>query len=359
MNNAIDPVVLQIGSERHSGWQEVRIRLSLEQIADSFELVLTERWSEAGDVRPVRPGEACTISVGDELVVTGHVDDVLPEYDAESHTIVANGRSKAGDLIDCSGDDIRLSGLTLAQIAEKLAAPYGIEVVDLVGNNKPFREYALEDGQPIAEALERAAQIRGARIVSDAQGRLLIVHAVQREIATPLVLGSNIARGAGTFSDRDRFNEYIVVGQTPGTDDWSGSQASGPKDKALDPRVRAPRRTLIVCDTPADARDCKERAELEARMRWAKGRGITYTVRTWRNELGVWRPGDLVPVRDEFMGFDERLLISDVQLIESESGRTAELRVCPPDAFAPVPMAEPKPKSGGDKKAAGWGWGDE
>lgn len=94
-------------------------------------------------------------------------------------------------------------------------------------------------------------------------------------------------------------------------------------------------------------------------MRWAKGRGVTYTVRTWRNELGVWRPGDLVPVRDEFMGFDERLLISDVQLIESESGRTAELRVCPPDAFAPVPMAEPKPKSGGDKKAAGWGWGDE
>ena len=29
------PVVLQIGSRRHQGWQEVRIRLSLEQIADS------------------------------------------------------------------------------------------------------------------------------------------------------------------------------------------------------------------------------------------------------------------------------------------------------------------------------------
>lgn len=357
MSEQIDSVVLQIGSERHAGWQEVRIRMSLEQIADSFELTLTERWGDSGEVRPVKPGEACTISIGEELVVTGHVDDVLPEYDAESHVIVANGRSKAGDLVDCSGEDIRLAGLTLLQIAEKLAKPYGIEVIDTVKNEKKFREYAIEDGQPIAEALERAAQIRGARIVSDAQGRLVITHAVQREIATPLVLGGNIARGSGSFSDRDRFSEYIVVGQTPGGDDWNGSQASGPKDKTLDPRVRAPRRTLIVCDTPADARDCKERAELEARMRWAKGRGVTYTVRTWRNEQGVWRPGDLVPVLDPFMGFDERLLISEVQLVESEGGRTAELRVCPPDAFAPVPMAEPKPKGGGEKKSAGWGWG--
>ena len=38
-----EPVTLQIGSQQHQGWQEVRIRLSLEQIADSFELVLTER----------------------------------------------------------------------------------------------------------------------------------------------------------------------------------------------------------------------------------------------------------------------------------------------------------------------------
>lgn len=356
MNSAIDPVILQIGSERHSGWQEVRIRLSLEQIADSFELVLTERWGDSGEVRPVRPGEASTVSIGDELVLTGHVDDVLPEYDAESHTIIANGRSRAGDLVDCSGEDIRLSGLTLLEIAEKLAAPYGVEVIDTVGTDKVFREFAIEDGQPIAEALERAAQIRGVRIVSDAEGRLVITHSVRREIATPLVLGGNIARGAGTFSDRDRFSEYIVVGQTPGSDDWSGGQASGPRSATSDPRVRAPRRTLIVCDTPADAADCKQRAELEARMRWAKGRGITYTVRTWRNEQGVWRPGDLVPVVDPFLGLDEKLLISDVQLIESENGRIAELRVSPPDAFDIVPVAEPKPAKSAKTSAADWGW---
>lgn len=351
-----EPVVLQIGNTRHEGWQEVRIRLSLEQIADSFELVLTERWRDSGEVRPVTPGEPCTVSVGDDLVVTGYLDDVLPDYDAESHTIVASGRSKAADLIDCSGKNTPLNGLTLVKIAEKLAAPYGIEVVDEVGNDKVFEYFTLEDGQPIAEALERAAQIRGARVVSDAEGRLLIVHAVRRDVTPALELGGNIRKGSGRFSDRDRFAEYIVEGQTPGNDEWNGEQASGPRASAADPRVRSPRTTLIVCDTPADSADCAARAELEARMRWAKGRGVTYTVGGWRNDQGLWRPGDQVHVRDAYLGLDEPLLISEVQLLEGEQGRTAELRVAPPAAFEPVPVPEPEPPSGGTDVPAGWGW---
>jgi prophage tail gpP-like protein len=347
-----DPVVLQIGSQRHQGWQEVRIRLSLEQIADSFELTLTERWAESGMVRPVTPGEACTVMVGSELVLTGYLDEVLPNYDATSHTISASGRSRAADLIDCSGERKPINNSTLLQIASTLAKPYGIEVIDTVGADKPFRDFAIEEGQPIAEAIERAAQIRGARIVSDAQGRLVIVHAVQREIRTPLELGGNIRKGSGMFSDRDRFNTYIVEGQTPGTDTWYGEDAAGPRGKAVDPHVREPRTALIVCDTPADAVDCKARAELEARMRWAKGRGVTYTVGSWRHEQGVWRPGDLVHVRDAYLGLDERMLVSDVQLIESEQGRSAELRVAPPSAFEPVPV--PEPQADGNNQELGW-----
>nr|WP_267955394.1 hypothetical protein [Halomonas ethanolica] len=315
-------------------------------------MVLTERWSDAGGVRPVTPGQPCTVSVGTELVVTGYLDEVLPDYDDVSHTIVAKGRSKAADLVDCSGPDRRFDGRTLVQIARALAAPYGIEVIDTVGANKPFRAFALEDGQPIAEAIERAAQIRGARIVSDADGRLVIVHAVQREIRTPLELGGNIRKASGVFSDSDRFNTYIVEGQTTGGDDWWGVPATTPRGQATDPRVRAPRTTLIVCDTPADGADCKARAELEARMRWARGRGVTYTVGTWRHDQGVWRPGDLVQVRDRYLGLDEALLISDVQLIENEDGRFAELRVSPPEAFEPVPVPEPKPAA---DTSADWG----
>ena len=92
-------------------------------------------------------------------------------------------------------------------------------------------------------------------------------------------------------------------------------------------------------------------------MRWAKGRGVTYTVGGWRHEQGVWRPGDLVPVRDAYLGLDEMLLISDVQLVENDQGRTAELRVAPPAAFEPVPVPEPEASGGGGSGTpAGWGW---
>lgn len=354
MNNP-DPVILQIGSQRHQGWQEVRLRLSLEQIADSFDLTLTERWSDAGDVRPVKPGEACTVSIGEDLVVTGYVDEVLPNYDATSHTIVASGRSMAGDLVDCSGRDRRFVGKTLLQIVTALAEPFGIEVIDNINASRPFQEFVIEDGQPVSEAIERAAQIRGVRIVSDAQGRLVITHAEQRRITTPLELGGNILRGSGTFSDRDRFNTYIVEGQTPGGDFWFGDDAAGPSAQATDPRIRKPRTTLIICDTPADNADCSARAELEARMRWARGRGVTYTVKTWRHEQGVWRPGDLVFVRDAYLGLNEQLLISDVQLVENNQGRAAELRVVPPAAFAPVPVPE-ETTGRGSGTPPGWGW---
>ncbi|WP_446750870.1 phage baseplate assembly protein, partial [Stutzerimonas nitrititolerans] len=133
-------------------------------------------------------------------------------------------------------------------------------------------------------------------------------------------------------------------------------QASGPRGTARDPRVRRPRTTLVVCDTPADSRDCAARAELEARMRWAKGRGVTYTVSGWRHEQGIWRPGDLVPVRDAYLGLDEPLLVSAVQLIDGLDGRRAEIRVVPPAAFEAIPIPEPEAASGSGKKPGDWGW---
>lgn len=347
-----EPVVLQIGTVRHQGWTEAVVRRSLDQIADSFELTLTERWSESGPVRPVEPGAACTVSVGRELVLTGYVDEVLPDYDSRSHTISATGRSRAADLIDCSREDTRITNQALKKIASRLAAPYGIDVIDEAGADKPLREFTIEDGQTIAEALERAAQIRGVRIVSDARGRLVICNAVRRRVGTTLELGKNILRGSGRFSDRDRFSEYIVEGQTSGTDTWFGEQAATPKATARDPRVRSPRRILIVSDVEADSADCKARAEFESRMRWAQGRGITYTVAGWKNDSGVWRPGDLAVVRDAYLGLDEELLVSDVQLSDDESGRIAELRVVPPAAFEQAPVPEPEQ----EQETQGWGW---
>lgn len=346
-----DPVILRVDGSLYQGWQEARVRMSLEQIADTCELTLTERWG-GSDARPIRTDQECTVEVGEDLVLTGYVDELLPDYDATSHTITASCRSRTADLVDCSGQDKRFKDRSLKRIAQDLAKPYGIEVVDEAGASEPIREFTIEDGQPIAEALERAAQTRGVRILSDELGRLVITNAVRRQVATPLDLGVNIRKARGNFSTRDRFHRYIVTGQTQGTDSWFGEQAAAPKGEAKDPRVRAPRTFLIVSDTPSDSKECRKRAEYESRLRWAQGRGITYTVGGWRHEQGVWRPGDLVNVKDDYQGINSRMLVSDVQLIENgDDGRVAELRVSPPEAFEQTPVPEPGTETSGN---LGW-----
>ncbi|WP_028574361.1 phage baseplate assembly protein [Desulfonatronovibrio hydrogenovorans] len=344
-----DQVILQIGTQRHQGWQEIEIRRSLEQIADRFELALTERWSDDGttQARPIRPGEKCKVYLGDDLLLTGHLDDVLPDYDAERHRIVASGRSLAGDLVDCSGQEKRWENRTLVQIVRAICEEYGLDVIDEAGADKKISHFSIEDGESPAEAIGRAAKNRGVRVVSDPRGSLIITDAQRRSVGTALELGVNVLSGRGEFSDRDRFAEYIVEGQSPGTDWFFGEAVAAPRGRAKDPRIRGSRRVLVVADTVVDRADCRQRAELESRVRWARGRGITYTVVGWRHEHGVWRPGDMVPVKDAYMGLDKEMLISDVQLLDDEQGRRAELRVNPPEAFERVPVPEPEPEETG------------
>ena len=112
MNKQDPPLILQIDSQRYQGWQDVCVALSLEQLADNFSMTVTERWAGVDQVRPIRPGPACTISLGNEQILTGYVDEVLATYDASHHSLMARGRSMAGDLVDCSGAELKLKAIS-------------------------------------------------------------------------------------------------------------------------------------------------------------------------------------------------------------------------------------------------------
>ncbi len=46
----------------------------------------------------IREGSACTVHIGNDLVLTGYVDDFTPSYDAKEVSWVVSGRSKTSDL---------------------------------------------------------------------------------------------------------------------------------------------------------------------------------------------------------------------------------------------------------------------
>lgn len=344
----MDDVRLVIGAETHAGWTEIRVMRSIEAVADTFELTLTERWAEGETPRPIRAGTACELWIGDERVVTGYVDEVAPSYDAKSHTVTASGRSKAGDLVDCSlAGTLQWKGRTLLQIARDLASRFGIGVSTEVGEGEAFRLEALEPGEPVWDFLEQLARRRAVRIVSLPDGNLLITRAGTGRIATPLRLGENILRASGEFSMRERFSDYVVQAQQTGGDGNSGTASAHVAGRAKDDGVTRYRPTVVLADGPGTLADARRRADWQRNTAWGRGQGLVYTVSGWRHADGLWAPNRMVRVEDPWLGVSgDRLIVSTQFLLDDQGSRT-ELRVMPREAADLVKLPDPKKSGGG------------
>ncbi|MDZ7804343.1 phage baseplate assembly protein [Thiohalophilus sp.] len=341
----MDNVTLRINGTDYSGWTSVRINRSIEQVCGTFNLTLSERWGDSSAPPQIRAGDACEVYCGDDRVLTGYVDDALPAYDAETHSISIAGRSKAGDLVDCGLPARQFTEpRTLLQLARAVAGSFDIDVRAQTDVGAPFKHRPqIEVGQTGFEFLEKLARQRGVRFMSDADGTLLIVRAGKTVAPASLVLGENIKAASGQFTQRDRYNQVVVVGQTAGTDTWNGEQAAVNQGKAQDKTVRANRQHYIVAENAADSADCKRRAQWQRNTAYGRGQALTYTVVGWRHNDWLWQPNVLVPVTDEWLRMDnERLLIASVQYsLDEENGQQTELQLMPPEAFDLVPTPEP------------------
>lgn len=355
-------ITLRIDGRIYGGWKDIRVVRSIEQSADTFELALTDRWGDERLPVPIRAGTPGELWLGDARIVTGYVDDALPEYDDQTHTVRVEGRSKAGDLVDCSlapekGKPLQWSGRSLLQIAKDLAGRFGIEVSAEVDVGEAFTRVAMEPGQTVWEFLERLARIRGVRIVSRPDGGLLITRAGTARYQTALVLGQNILRASGQFSSREQFSDYIVQGQvTGGSKTWDGAIAEAAahvRSQVINAHVGRYRPTVIVQDETDGIADAKRRAEWQRNVAWGRGQGVVYTVSGWTaGTEGLWHPNRLVRVDDAFMGIQGDRLIMSVQFLLDGRGQRTELRVMPREAAELIPLPEADASS---ESAPVWG----
>lgn len=339
-------VRLKVDGMLYGGWTSITITRSMEQVAGSFELAVSERWAGQDVVRPIRPGMTCSVLVDGAPVITGHVDDVSVDYDARSHTVTVSGRDATGDMVDCSAPSIQFSGRTLPGVARELCAPYGIGVKVEASCAAEFQRLKNNEGDSVYETLEAAARVRAVLLLSDGLGNLVLSRVSSSRVPTPLVLGSNILSCSARFSGRDRYSIYTVKGQSSGSDDWYGESAAQPAGQARDKGVGRHRPLTVLAEEQIDPAAAAERAQWERNVRYGRGRTMTITVRGWSHAGGLWTPNRLVTVRDAFIGVDQTLLISGVTLSLSDQGELAELTVCPPEAFALLALPEPDEDEG-------------
>ncbi len=340
-----DEFTLSVSGKKHSGWTDLQITRSLDQLAHSFTVRLTDKWTDQGERIQIIAGNEVKVEYGSQLVITGYVDDDTMNYDATQRSISITGRSKTGDLVDCAA--LRANKkrswrkVGLLSIARDICQPFGIDVVtsDLVGNK--FNRFTIEEGETAFACLSRAARMRGLLMVTTPEGDLRFARAGTDKVKPPIQFGENVLSCSHRRSLRDRFSEYRVKTQVAGTDELNAKQVTI-RRTSEDEGVPRYRPTIIMADDEDNGSELQKRADWEKNVRAGQSRSLTYVVRGWENESGLWEPNTLVRVIDPQNWLDDELLISTVTFSRSLAGTTTSLTVTEARAYDVQPLF-PKP----------------
>lgn len=361
-------VALVVEGRRYSGWKSIRITRSVENIAGTFALEVSDRWGYMDQPWPIMEEDACRVEIenGDSpiVVIDGYVDkrSISATKDGRSLTYSGSDRSAAlvqnsaivqADELGKGGKKWTFNNVDIAQFAAKLAKPFGIKISVQSGLNlAKVKKLVIAPGDTPFEALKKAAEVDGVLLVSDGAGGVLITQAGTSK-AYSLVEGTNILTCSIDYDATNRFRTYHIATQPPGTDEAFG-ESLRVQATATDPGVRRADRVLMIRpDKGYDTKDARKRADWEARIRAAKAESPTIGVQGWTQGNGLlWPPNAKLHVTaPRLLGVDGDMVISQVEhSINSEGGRITQLSLVRPDAFTPEPKAEVKESGGAWKE---------
>lgn len=353
-----EEVTLRVNGEDYKGWLKISITAGIERQARDFELEITRTWPGDGiniSPRKVRPGDLCEIWIGRDKVLTGYVDGTPIRYDDLKLTVGVKGRSKTADLVDCSAEfrSGQWRNRRIESIAADLAAPYKISVLKQAETGAAFPDHQIQPGESIFECIGRMLVLRQMLSTDDADGNMVLVSPGSAGVAgTALELGKNVLAGECALDYKDVFSKYVCKGQRAGTDlDSAENLAESVSSFEYQVSNLTSRyRLLQLTQTgQVDVQTCADRVRYEARYRPAKAVESTYKVQGWRQSDGrLWIPNQLVQVIDPLIGFNDQLLIVQVEYRLDETGSTCLLRVGPLAGYVPSPEAKKKKKKSDD-----------
>jgi len=336
-------VELRIRGQVLGGWTSVSVTRSVETVAGTFELGMSELAPDDPIRRRVALGETAEVLVDGETVLSGYVDRLAPSYSPSGHEIRVEGRDRTGDLVDCTAAPGRSEwvGARVDEIARDLAAPFGIRAQARADPGARFGQFRIEPGERILETIERAARYRRLVPFSDGRGDLVLDQPGRRRAHGELRLGRNLLGARAVYSDRERYSEVTVRGQSPAAFDAFGLSSSA---SAADPAIRRHRPLVVQADSAASTGELETLAQAEVSRRAGEGTRIRATVVGWRQTPGgeLWEPGTRVTMRDAWLGVARELVIGTARYtLDETTGETTVLRLLRPEVFAARPLDEP------------------
>ena len=287
------------------------------------------------------------VLVNGKHLFTGTMIDVQPRLEPGARTVQISAYSKAAVLEDCNIPSANVpfeaSGLSLRQIAERLAGPFSVGVVLAVPDPSAFKKVntktrtldtKLESDQKIQDFLADLARQRGLVIADTERGELLF----QKSVApgNPVVRFEEgvapLLSVVPTLNPQDYFTE--VTGFRLAKRGSTGSQYTIPSRERIAGGVL---RSLSFRLDDIEKADVPTAVLAHVGRMLASAVSYVITVPTWRDPQGeLWAPNTTLVLKapSAFVFKDYEFLVRDVVFKCSSEERTASLGLVLPGVFS-------------------------
>lgn len=347
-------VEVRANKQRVLGFETFRLDASHEAFATSFSVT----YAPSSRV-PLRRGDFVQLLLGGDQVLEGYVDSSRVRHDAGGYVASVAGRSRLGDLVECSasvsGRARSWRNVDLLDLISQLSVDYGVRVEKTT--NAPIEALAsfrLQRTDRIAQAIRRACGLRGLWTL-DGGGYLEVGRAVREGATTRLEQGVNLL-GLEVVEDWSaRYSHYRFRGQSAARDVTSvrlvgGREVEVRGEESVADRVKRAREVATEIEDPVVTRlrrlevvaqgrrreDLGRRALLERNVRSGKSLTFNATANGWHTLEGkVWRPGMMVFVRYPSLDVQRTMLVSGVVLEGNAAAGVLQssLRLVPPQTY--------------------------
>lgn len=323
-------VTLKVGGLELSDWDGLTINRAMDDMVDSFAFDTQTSPEIRARIKPVGY-EPVEVYIGDENIITGKLDK--PSASMASAALTIEGRSPAGQLVDCNiKGAVQFGNQTLGTIGRKIAAPFGVRVVTPLGDSARLGDQVVtSDGDTAAGFLQRIGLDMGWLWRSFPDGAL----ALHR----PDAKGPPVARlveGQGVFMDC-----RLSVDASALYSDYTVKAAVGSwesvTDNATDSKVRL-YRPKIITGTDGSFREVGAKAKMERALAVSAAVSVEVDVGDWYTDDGVlFEPGQFLEVTSETSLWLTRPILFQIAATSmslSGSGRLATLRLILPGTYS-------------------------
>lgn len=337
-----DDLSLVVGSRRIGGWQAIRVTRGMERCPNDFEISMTDISAEDVMVVSVNPGDACQVFLGDDLVVTGYVDQCATSIDGMSHSINVIGRGKCQDLVDCAAEweGGQFSNMTVADIAAGLASVYGIEVEYRGDSLDVVPQFNLMLGESPYEIIERVCRFKALLPYEGPDGNLILSQASKEKHASGFKQGVNVEQATAIRSQDQEYSDYHAYMLGFNIFKELGEAGNLISVEADENVTRNRKKFIIMEGGDAGQEVTIKRLQWEKNRRIGRSNSVRITTDGWRDSSGsLYEPNKLIDLELPVLKIENQTwTVSEVSYRRDGSGTHCDILAMPTAAFLPEPI---------------------